>query len=243
MGLLSGKVAIVTGGAKGQGKAEVELLAKNGCRVVLTDVDLQGEALASGIGEAVKFLQHNVSSEGDWNTVVSETLRHFGRVDVLVNNAAIMEVNTIQDTSVDQFDRIYRINQRGSFLGMKAVVPHMMEHKRGSIINISSVGGLRGWAGEFAYCTSKWAIRGMTRCAAADLGPHGIRVNSVYPGPVNTQMTADLSASDRSEFQSMVPLGRFGEPQEVAETVLFLSSDKASYIHGAEIAVDGGMVA
>jgi len=243
MGVLSGRVAIITGGAKGQGKAEARLFARNGCNVVLTDVDNSGEKVAADIGGSAKFISHDVSNRDDWIRVIEQTTNHFGEVDILVNNAAIFTANPIQETSAEQFEQHYRINQLGAFLGMQAVIPQMRKRKRGSIINISSVGGLRGWPGEFSYCTTKWALRGMTRCAAADLGAFGIRVNSVHPGPINTTMLEDISGAEKSKFTSMVPLDRFGNPEEVAELVLFLASDRASYINGAEIAVDGGMVA
>ena len=243
MGLLDGKVAIITGAASGQGAAEAQLFAREGCRVVLSDVNATGAELAQAIGQRVMFVRHDVTSADEWQSVVDAALDAFGAIDILVNNAGIYRAATLQDTTVADLDRMYDVNQKGPFLGMAAVREPMARGGGGSIINISSVGGMRGFGGEFAYCSSKWALRGMTRCAAIDLAPLGIRVNSVHPGAVDTPMVSNVSQQDRDAWASTVPLARFAQPEEIADTVAFLASDKARYITGAEFVVDGGMVA
>lgn len=243
MSLLEDRIAIITGAASGQGASEARLFASLGCFVVLTDVREDGREVARTIGKRALFIHHDVASSAHWQEVVQATLEAFGGIDILVNNAGIYHAAPIQDTTADDFDRVYNVNQKGPFLGMAAVREPMAERGGGSIINISSVGGLRGYGGEFAYCTSKWAVRGMTKCAAIDLAPLGIRVNSVHPGPIDTPMVDNVSNEDREAWARTVPLARFGKPEEVAEMVAFLASDRARYITGAEFTVDGGMTA
>lgn len=243
MGELSGQIAIITGAASGQGEAEACLFAEHGCSVVLTDINLKGRDVAARIGMAALFVEHDVSSEDSWHNVVLQASEAFGGIDVLVNNAGTYSAAPLQATSAAEFDRLYSINQRGPFLGMAAVIDSMKLRGGGVIINVSSVGGLRGFGGEFAYCTGKWAVRGMTRCAAIDLAPFGIRVNSVHPGPIDTPMVGGVSPEDKALWASNVPAGRFGQPREVAEIVAFLASKRASYMTGAEIVIDGGMTA
>lgn len=240
---LADRVSIITGAASGQGAAEAHLLAEQGSYVVLTDIDEKGQDIADAIGARAIFVRHDVSSVGSWQTVVDQTLKAFGEIDILVNNAGIYSAATLQNTTVADYDRLYAVNQKGPFLGMVAVTGSMAKKRRGSIINVSSVGGLRGFGGEFAYCASKWAVRGMTRCAAIDLAPLGIRVNSIHPGPIETPMVGNVSQEDRNAWALTVPLARFGKPTEVAEMVAFLASDKASYMTGSEVVVDGGMIA
>lgn len=241
--MLEDRIAIITGAASGQGAAEARLFASQGCFVVLTDVCEDGHEIARAIGKRARFIRHDVAIAADWQGVVSEALEAFGGIDILVNNAGIYGAASIGETTAEDFDRMYNVNQKGPFLGMASVRGPMAERGGGSIINISSVGGLRGFGGEFAYCTSKWAVRGMTKCAAIDLAPLGIRVNSVHPGPIDTPMVDNVSSDDRDAWAQTVPLARFGMPEEVAEVVAFLASDKARYITGAEFAVDGGMAA
>ncbi|CAN1552243.1 FabG Dehydrogenases with different specificities (related to short-chain alcohol dehydrogenases) [Sphingomonadaceae bacterium] len=241
--MLEGRIAIITGAASGQGAAEARLFASQGCFVVLTDVCEDGREVARTIGKRALFIRHDVANASDWQEVVNTALDAFGGIDILINNAGIYHAASLGETSVEDFDKMYNVNQKGPFLGMAAVSGPMADRGAGSIVNISSVGGLRGFGGEFAYCTSKWAVRGMTKCAAIDLAPLGIRVNSVHPGPIDTPMVDNVSSDERDAWVQTVPLVRFGMPEEVAELVVFLASDRARYITGAEFAVDGGMTA
>lgn len=243
MTALANKVAIITGAASGQGEAEALLFAEQGCKVVLTDIDKRGQAVANRIGSASIFVEHDVGNEESWRNVIGQARLKFGGIDILVNNAGTYSAAPLQETEPAEFDRLYRVNQRGPFLGMAAVVEPMRLRGGGVIINVSSVGGLRGFAGEFGYGASKWAVRGMTRYAAIDLAPLGIRVNSVLPGPIDTPMVKNVSPEDKALWANSVPMGRFGQPSEIAQVVAFLASNQAGYITGAEIAVDGGMAA
>lgn len=243
MGRLSGKVAIITGAARGQGAAEARLFAAEDAKVVITDISADGAAIAQELGANALFVRHDVASEADWNAVVASAVARFGQVDILVNNAAIYEPRPTHETNPALFDRHYRVNQLGAFLGMLAVLDVMSQAKSGSIINVSSGAGLRGAAGMFAYATTKWAVRGMTKCAAMDLAPRGIRVNAILPGLIDTPM---LNANDPEAlrgFIAAIPFGRLGATLEVAELAVFLACDAASYITGAEITVDGALCA
>jgi 3alpha(or 20beta)-hydroxysteroid dehydrogenase len=239
MGRLSGKVAIITGAAGGQGEAEARLFVAEGAQVMITDVQDQVEQVAADLGEAAAFLKHDVADAVVWAQVVAETLRRFGKVDGLVNNAAIFNPKPLIETTAAELEQHFRVNQLGVFLGMQAVIAPMQPAGGGSIVNIASVSGLRNIPGQFAYAASKWAVRGMTGNAAAELTRLGIRVNAVYPGLINTPMLAGNSAETNARLARSVPIGRMAEPSEVAEVVAFLISDAASYVSGAEIAVDG----
>jgi 3alpha(or 20beta)-hydroxysteroid dehydrogenase len=240
MGRLSGKVAIITGAAGGQGEAEARLFVAEGAQVMITDVQDQVEQVAAELGEAAAFFKHDVADAGVWVQVVAETLQRFGKVDGLVNNAAIFNPQPLIETSAAELEQHFRVNQLGVFLGMQAVIPPMLAAGVGSIVNIASVSGLRNIPGQFAYAASKWAVRGMTGNAAAELTRLGIRVNAVYPGLINTPMLAGNPEETNARYSRSVPIGRMAEPKEVAEVVAFLISDAASYVSGAEIAVDGG---
>jgi 3alpha(or 20beta)-hydroxysteroid dehydrogenase len=238
----SGLTAIVTGAAGAMGEQDARMFAERGANVVLTDVRAdEGTAIADDIGKSAVFVPHDVSSESGWNTVIETALSAFGSVNVLVNNAAISKAIKLIDTDVDTFDLFYRINQLGVYLGMKSVVEPMKAVGGGSIINISSVAGLRGASTLFAYSASKWAVRGMTQSAALELARFKIRVNAVFPGVIDTPMNAPNPPGMNDVLVKTTPLRRMGESREVAEAVLFLASPEASFATGAELAIDGGM--
>ena len=238
----SGLTAIVTGAAGAMGEQEARMFAERGANVVLTDVRAdEGTAIADDIGKSAVFVPHDVSSESGWNSVIETALSSFGSVNVLVNNAAISKAIKLIDTDVDTFDLFYRINQLGVYLGMKSVVEPMKAAGGGSIINISSVAGLRGASTLFAYSASKWAVRGMTQSAALELARFKIRVNAVFPGVIDTPMNAPNPPGMNDVLVKTTPLRRMGESHEVAEAVLFLASPEASFATGAELAIDGGM--
>lgn len=236
---LTNKVAIVTGAASGQGAAEARLFASLGANVILTDIGEQGEAVAGEIGDRAKFVRHDVARADEWGSVVAAGLAAFGRIDILVNNAGVYDPRTLEETDEALFERHYRVNQLGVFLGMKAVVPAMKEVGGGSIINISSQAGLSSHPATLAYTTTKWAVRGMSKAAAQDLAPSNIRVNSVHPGLIDTPMINHNPAEMLEGFRQAIPLGRIGSADEIASVVAFLASDAASYVSGAEIAVTG----
>ncbi|MFE7598243.1 glucose 1-dehydrogenase [Streptomyces sp. NPDC057494] len=234
---LTGKVALVTGAARGMGEAEARLFAALGAKVVLTDVlEEEGEATAASLGAAGRFVRHDVTDEESWAEAVDTALEAFGRLDVLVNNAAVYSTSLITEEDPARLETILRVNLMGPFLGIRAVAAAMRASGGGSIVNISSQAGLQGIWGHGAYGAAKWGLRGLTRTAALELGGDGIRVNSVHPGAIATAMTAHLGTKDHPA----APLGRVGEPEEVARLVAFLASDDSSYLSGAELAVDGG---
>jgi 3alpha(or 20beta)-hydroxysteroid dehydrogenase len=232
---LDGKVAIITGGARGQGAATGRVFAGAGAVVHLTDVDDDGGA-AQGIGAT--FHHHDVTQPDDWARVVGAVLEEDARIDVLVNNAGIIEWKTMTQTPLETWQRVLAVNQTGPFLGMQAVAPAMIGQRSGSIVNISSVGGLGGASACYAYGATKWALRGMTRGAAQELGPHGVRVNAILPGSVESRMIAHM---DDAEMIKRVPLGRIAKPEEIAKLSLWLASDESAYVTGAEHVIDGGM--
>jgi 3alpha(or 20beta)-hydroxysteroid dehydrogenase len=239
MGRLDGKVALITGGARGQGAAEATVFASEGATVYVTDV-LTGEGKATASEIAGTFLEHDVTSPEQWEAVVERVLDDHGRVDVLVNNAGILFWATMTETALDDWERIVAVNQTGVFLGMRAVASHMSARGAGSIVNISSIGGLRGASSCFAYGATKWAVRGMTKSAAQELGPHGVRVNSIHPGIIDTPMLADRPLD---QMAARVPLGRYASAEEVAKLALWLASDDSAYASGAEFVLDGGQTA
>jgi len=243
MGRLDGKVAIVSGGARGQGAEEGALFAREGADVVLTDVlDEEGEKCAAAIG--AHYLHHDVTSEADWGRVVAATEKRHGRIDVLVNNAGIFQSASLEATELADYRRVIEVNQIGVFLGMRAVAPAMKRGGAGSIVNISSVAGLEGQPRTIAYSASKWAVRGMTKVAAAELGRYGIRVNSIHPGLIDTEMMRELPAIQQGKLDKvnrLILLGRPAKAEEVAQLALFLASDESSYCTNSEFVVDGGV--
>ena len=245
MGRLEGKTVLISGGARGQGAAEATLFAEEGANVVLTDVlDEDGERTADAIG--ADYLHHDVTSEAEWAAAVARTVELHGGIDVLINNAGIYAQTTLVGSELDEYRRVIEVNQIGVYLGMREVAPVMIERGGGSIINISSVGGMRGGGGGFAYTASKWAVRGMTKSAAVRLGPHGIRVNSIHPGLIDTPMLGDTRMANPDTLEQMlgqIPLGRIAQPEEVAKLALFLASDDSAYSTGSEFLVDGGLMA
>jgi len=242
MGTLEGKVAIVTGGASGQGAAEARRFVAEGAKVVLTDVNCNGEGIAAELGKNARFLVHDVSDQAGWNYVAIKAVETFGAIDILINNAGIYQPLPISDTTAEIYEKHYKVNQLGVFFGMQAVIKPMTAAGGGCIVNISSVGGIKAYPNSFAYCTSKWAVTGMTKCAALDLAPFKIRVNSVHPGVIDTPMLTTNGRETLARFANIIPLRRYASADEVAQVVAFIASDQCSYMTGSEICIDGGIV-
>lgn len=242
---LAGKVALVSGAARGQGAAEARTLVERGARVVLGDVlDDKGQAVAAELGDAATYVHLDVTSSASWREAVAAT--EFGGLTTLVNNAGIVRTGFIEDMAEDDFQAVLQVNQVGCFLGMQAAIPALKASGQGSsIVNISSTAGIEGVPGVVAYVATKFAIRGMTKVAAIELGHFGIRVNSVHPGTIDTPMISspEFDSVDKDAVFAVLPVPRIGQPQEVAELVAFLASDAASYCTGAEYLVDGGAMA
>ena len=237
MARLADRTIVITGGAKGQGEAEAHLCAAEGARVVVTDVlEAEGQAVADAVGGI--FHRLDVSSADDWRELAAA----YDGVDGLVNNAGIFRGLSMLDTDEETYRQLFEINQLGVFLGMRALAPVMAGNGGGSIVNISSIGGMRG-VPAFAYAATKWAVRGMTKTAARELGPLGIRVNSVHPGVVETDMLGDAIPQRIAALVSTTPLGRAAQPADVAAPVVFLLSDESAYMTGAELTIDGGTIA
>jgi 3alpha(or 20beta)-hydroxysteroid dehydrogenase len=247
MARLAGKVAIITGAAQGMGEAHARLFVTEGARVVLTDLNEEGgRVLAEELGDNALFVRHDVASAADWAAVVTKAEDQFDPVTVLVNNAGIIgPVKGLLDFGEDEFLQVCAVNQLGVFLGMKAVVPGMIAAGGGSIVNISSIAGMLGMkaSSNAAYCASKWAVRGMSKLIATQLGHSGIRVNSVHPGYILTPMMVAATDANGGGAADAIPLGRMARPEEVSNVVLFLASDEASFVSGAEHVVDGAMIA
>ncbi|UBU15469.1 glucose 1-dehydrogenase [Nonomuraea gerenzanensis] len=244
MGLLDGKVALITGGARGMGAAHVRLFLEEGARVVFGDVlDEEGKALAEETGAT--YLRHDVTSPEEWERAVGTAVEVYGKLDVLVNNAGILKFRRIQEMSLEDFDRVIDVNLKGTWLGVRSVIEPMRAAGRGSIVNISSIEGYVGAEGLSAYSASKFGIRGITKSAARELARFKIRVNSVHPGAINTAMVMDPDLArevDADAFVKSMVIKRFAKPVEVSHVVAFLASDRASYCTGTEVTVDGGLL-
>jgi len=245
MGRVEGKVVLITGAASGVGKENALLLAREGARVVLTDVNIEGaQTVAAEIGAAAIALRHDIASEDDWKKVVSATLEKFGRLDVLINNAAILALGTIEDTSLEAWQKIQRINADGYFLGCKYGVAAMKDHG-GAIINMASLAALSGMPYFCAYSASKGAVTALTRSVAAHCKQRGykIRCNSVHPDGILTPMVANLQAAVDPATLAEVkgdPMARMCLPQDIANLILFLASDESRFINGTEVRIDNG---
>ncbi|MEF2966694.1 glucose 1-dehydrogenase [Paenibacillus sp. M1] len=240
MARLDGKVVVITGGARGMGATSVRKLSAEGAKVVFTDIlEEDGIKLQAELGDSVLFMKHDVSKASDWQAVIQKAEETFGPINVLVNNAGIdvPEVD-LQDAPEDMYRKVIDVNQVSVFLGMKYVVPSMRKAGGGSIVNISSLAGLIGAYKKIAYTASKFAVRGMTKAAALELGEYGIRVNSIHPGFIRTPMTEALINDD---LERSFPMRRVGRPEEVSSLVLFLASDESSYSTGSEFVIDGGL--
>jgi NAD(P)-dependent dehydrogenase (short-subunit alcohol dehydrogenase family) len=253
MDRVKGKVAIVTGGGGGMGRADAMLLAKEGAKIVVTDLDeaavknVAGEINSQG-GKAVS-IKHDVASETDWSTVLRKTLEEFGKLDVLVNNAGVILYKKIEDISLSEWRWLMSVNLDGVFLGTKFAIEAMKKNGGGSIINIASVAGLIGNPDASAYHASKGGVRSFSKAAAIECSKAGygynIRVNSIYPGVINTRMADDLR-KDEAKYKTAVswhPIGHFGEPEDVAYGVLYLASDESKFLTGSELVIDGGWTA
>ena len=243
MGRLDGKVALITGAARGQGAAAARRFVAEGARVIVTDVlDDEGKALAEELGDAAHFRHLDVSQEDEWAALIGAS----EPITVLVNNAGILHFARLVDTTLADYERVIRVNQIGTFLGMRAVVPGMIAAGGGSIVNTSSIEGLASAPLLVAYTASKFAIRGMTKAAAMELGDKGIRVNSVHPGMIETQMLPTALGGisvDLTRLGKKLPLRRVGQAEEIANLIVFLASDESSYCTGSEFVADGGATA
>ncbi|WIM89307.1 glucose 1-dehydrogenase [Candidatus Mycobacterium wuenschmannii] len=238
-GRLTGKVAVVSGGARGMGASHVAALVAEGAKVVFGDIlDSEGEAVAKDVGAEARYVHLDVTQADDWQRVVATAIDEFGGVDILVNNAGIINVGIIEEYDLSEWQRILDINLTGVFLGIRAVTPTMKAAGRGSIINISSIEGMAGTIACHGYTATKFAVRGLTKSTALELGPSGIRVNSIHPGLIKTPMTEWVPDDI---FQTA--LGRAAEPREVSSLVIYLASDESSYSTGSEFVVDGGCTA
>ena len=231
-----GKVAIVTGGARGQGERIVRTLAREGCSVVIGDVlDDLAKTVADDLGDSVVHTHLDVTSPEDWAAAVTLATSAFGGLDVLVNNAAIYRKQLLEDETVADLDKVLAVNLHGPFLGIQAVAPAMRTRGGGSVVNVSSLAGTTSYPGHGSYSMSKWALRGLTRTAAIELEPAGIRVNAVLPGNIRTDMSPTTASAE-----TPTGLKRQADPQETANVVVFLASDEASFVNGTDVVADGG---
>ena len=250
MGRLDGKVAIISGGARGQGATEARMFAREGAKVVLGDVlDEEGKQVEAQINESggeATYVHLDVTREDDWRSAVETAISRYGKLDVLVNNAGILIRKGLEETTVEDWDRIMGVNAKGVFLGTKQAIAAMRRAGGGSIINISSTAGLVGSPdGSPSYTATKGAVRLLTKATAIQYAKEGIRCNSVHPGPIDTEMIRDTITDPARLEQRMerLPMGRVGKPEEIAYGVLYLASDESSFVTGSELVIDGGTTA
>src|SRR5271156_718453 len=238
MGRVDGKVALISGGARGMGAAHARMLVSEGAKVVIGDIlDDEGKALADEIGEAARYVHLDVTQPDQWDAAVATATSEFGKLNVLVNTAGPVARGKLKNFDLGKWQKVIDVNLTGTFLGMRVAVEPMIAAGGGSIINVSSIEGLRGAVMVHPYVASKWAVRGLSKSAALELAPHNIRVNSIHPGFIRTPMTKHFP-----DDMVTVPLGRPGVSDEVATFVVFLASDESSYATGAEFVMDGGLV-
>ena len=248
MGRLEGKVALISGGARGQGEAEARLFANEGAKVVFGDIlDVEGEKVEAEINETggeAKYIHLDVTNESEWETAVKESVNSYGKLDILVNNAGISIGKNVEETTLEEWDLVQDVNSKGVFLGTKAAIPAMRESGGGSIVNISSIAGLVGIASA-PYVASKGAVRLLTKSTAVQYGPENIRCNSVHPGFIETEMIRGIlsDSEERAKRLAITPLGIFASAHDIALAVLFLASDESRYMTGSELVIDGGITA
>src|SRR5215211_3586254 len=239
MGRVDGKVALISGGARGMGASHARLLVGEGAKVVIGDIlDDEGKALADDLGEPARYVHLDVTQPDQWKAAVSTAVQEFGRLNVLVNNAGIVNGGPLHKFELSNWQQIIDVNLTGTFLGIQSAIRPMITAGGGSIINVSSIEGLRGTPWVHGYVASKWGVRGLAKSAALELAPHNIRVNSIHPGLIRTPMTENIP-----DDMIPIPLGRSADPIEVSTFVLFLASDESSYATGTEFVMDGGVVA
>lgn len=246
-GRLDGKVAIISGGARGLGGAHAEIFAREGASVVIGDILIdEGRTLASSIsakGQNATFMELDVTREEDWKRVVADTVHKYGKLTTLINNAGVYNAAGLEEETADSWDRLVAIDQTGTFFGMKTAMPLLIASGHGAIVNISSIMGLIGTLRCFAYHSAKGAVRSMSKAAAAEYGSKNVRINSIYPGAIAAKSHEDTAPGDVQQTLALTPMGRMGVPADVAYASLFLCSDEANFISGAEISIDGGMYA
>lgn len=241
MGQLDGKTVIITGAAQGMGAVHARRCVEEGARVVLTDLQVNaGQALAAELGDGVRFVEQDVTSESDWDRVVDEATTQFGGIDGLVNNAAIWWTKPVLEEDAANMMKMLEVNVIGTWQGVRKVAPKMAERGGGSIVNLSSIAGTRGIPEHAAYGASKWAVRGLSKVAAGELGQMGVRVNTIHPGAVDGTGMFLVPEEEREELFAMQPLPRPARREEISGLLIFLLSDASSYVTGHEHVIDGG---